>query len=94
MVLPVEPVRHAGRPQRLRDGDHHRGREDPEGPFYCSTKDGKIRTAQRMDRPETLIARYDLKDWVNPGYPGRDPSLRSKPALETGYCGLLRRAPN
>lgn len=65
---------------------------DDDDTWYCADKSAKIRPAGRMDETELLIARYDLTDWTNPGYPGKDPALRSKPMLSASYRGLLRHA--
>ncbi|MDY3678030.1 MAG: phage/plasmid primase, P4 family [Actinomyces urogenitalis] len=51
---------------------------------------GQVRPSGKMDKPELLIAKYDLTNWCNPGYPGKDPALRSRPMLADKYYGLVR----
>ncbi|WP_193086484.1 DNA primase family protein [Brevibacterium aurantiacum] len=51
-----------------------------------------VRPSGRMDRSETLIANYDLKDWFNPAYDGPDSFRKSMPALASTYRGYVRTA--
>ena len=51
-----------------------------------------VRPSGRMDRAETLIADYDLKDWFNPAYDGPDSFRKSMPALASTYRGYVRTA--
>lgn len=51
-----------------------------------------VRPSGRMDRSETLIADYDLKDWFNPAYDGPDSFRKSMPALASTYRGYVRTA--
>ena len=44
----------------------------------------------RMDRPEPLIAEYDLKRWMAPGYRGTDMDRLCCPALKQSYRGIYR----
>ncbi|WP_311245307.1 MULTISPECIES: phage/plasmid primase, P4 family [unclassified Microbacterium] len=61
--------------------------------WYCQDKTAKIRPANRMDKPEPLIARFDLRDWMNPGYLGTDPLKKSLfSPLAANYRGLQRQA--
>jgi putative DNA primase/helicase len=53
----------------------------------------QVASKNRMDRPEPLILRYDLKDWKNPMYMGTDVSQICRPQLCTSYRGLQRKAP-
>lgn len=53
----------------------------------------QIASKNRMDRPEPLILRYDLKDWKNPMYMGTDVSQICLPQLCTSYRGLQRKVP-
>ena len=53
----------------------------------------QIASKNRMDRPEPLILRYDLKDWKNPMYMGTDVSQICRPQLCTSYRGLQRKVP-
>lgn len=62
----------------------------PDPLWHCPDKNRKIRPGQMMAEPETLIAEYDLKKWMNPHYSGSDPKKKSHPALQANYRGLLR----
>lgn len=53
----------------------------------------QVASKNRMDRPEPLILRYDLKDWKNPMYMGTDVSQICRPQLCTSYRGLQRKVP-
>lgn len=53
-------------------------------------KADKVRPGKRMNTAETLIAKYDLKDWFNPGYSGPDVLRKCLPPLSTTYAGLIR----
>lgn len=62
--------------------------------FGCTDKNRKIRTSTLMNRPEPLIAEYDLKNWMNTSYKGTDPLQRSRfNNHQPNYRGLLRRPP-
>lgn len=55
----------------------------------------RVPSAGRMSKPELLIARWGLEDWMNPSYrvsPGGDPAKVSVPVLESRYRGLVRRS--
>ncbi len=56
----------------------------------CPDKNRSIRTNNRMDGPEPLIAEYNLVKWKNPSYSGTDPLRISMPALAVSYRGLVR----
>lgn len=58
--------------------------------WYCADKSAKIRSASRMSQPEPLIARFDLKDWMNPTYTGSDPLKKSIVTPLPNYRGLQR----
>lgn len=61
--------------------------------WFCADKTAKIRSATRMSSPEPLIARYDLKDWMNQTYTGSDPLKKSTVSpLAPSYRGLQRQA--
>jgi putative DNA primase/helicase len=62
--------------------------------WYCTDRRLKVRPAQRMAQPETLIAQYDLKAWMNPLYTGTDINKKSTPMLAINYTGLLRYSNN
>jgi putative DNA primase/helicase len=52
---------------------------------------GKERPKGRMDAPEPLIVRFDLKDWMNENYTGSDPNKLCTPApLKANYRGYVR----
>jgi putative DNA primase/helicase len=59
--------------------------------WNCADKAAKVRSATRMGSPEPLIARYDLKDWMNQGYSGTDPLRKSTVhPLQPNYRGIQR----
>lgn len=59
--------------------------------WYCADKAAKIRPASRMSAPEPLIARFDLKDWMNQTYTGTDPLKKSVVSpLAVSYRGFQR----
>ncbi|PWD52046.1 DNA primase [Serinibacter arcticus] len=55
-----------------------------------SKKYPDIRPGQMMNTGEPLIARYDLKHWMDPRYSGIDPVKKGHPKLKANYTGLLR----
>lgn len=55
--------------------------------------DSPIRTGKRMDNPEHLIIRYQLKEWMNPNYTGSDPDQICRPPIADRYRGLVRLIP-
>ena len=59
--------------------------------WYCKDKNTKIKTSNRMDKPEPLIMEFDLKQWMNNNYKGNDVNKICKPsALSQSYRGLIR----
>jgi putative DNA primase/helicase len=62
----------------------------PDPLWHCPDKNKKIRPGQMMATPETTIAEYELKKWMNPHYSGSDPKKKSQPVLQANYRGLLR----
>jgi putative DNA primase/helicase len=62
----------------------------PDSLWHCPDKNKKVRPGQMMSAPETTIAEYELKKWMNPHYSGSDPKKKSQPALQANYRGLLR----
>lgn len=60
--------------------------------WYCIKPSAKIRTGSRMDKPEYLIDKYNLEDWMNPMYK-TSPNTQAKcsPFKNESYRGLLRR---
>ena len=58
--------------------------------WYCADRKKAIKPAKRMDKPELLIATYNLNDWKNPMYHGNDMNKMCKPILQSTYKGLLR----
>ena len=64
---------------------------DTDTMWHCPDKNRKIRPGQMMNEPELLIARYELKDWLNTVYKGSDPVRRSELTnIQANYRGLLR----
>jgi putative DNA primase/helicase len=59
--------------------------------WYCDDKTKNIRSGNKMDQPEPLIARFDLKDWMNQAYSGTDALKRSTfDQVAPMYRGLQR----
>ena len=58
--------------------------------WLCQGSSVTIRPAHRMDKPELLIAEYELRDWCDHTYTGNDPNLICRPKLKSNYNGLLR----
>ena len=54
--------------------------------------DGRVRTGNRMDETETLIATYNLTDWQTPGVSSKLSTIEAmcRPNLADNYRGLLR----
>ena len=60
--------------------------------WMCKGKKHQEAPKHMMDAPELLIAKYGLKDWMNPNYKGPDLNNTCYTALSTSYRGLLRRS--
>ena len=58
--------------------------------WSCPGTDKRVRSKGRMDKPEHLIIRYQLKNWMNPNYTGSDPDQICRPPLCDLYTGLER----
>jgi len=58
--------------------------------WECENKRKTIRSANRMNGPELLIAEYGLKDWCNHRYTGNDLYILCCPNLKENYTGLTR----
>ena len=60
--------------------------------WYCKSKDAKIKTSNRMDKPEPLIQEYDLKSWMNTRYASSpDKTKMCTPQnLSASYRGIIR----
>ena len=58
--------------------------------WYCQGRQIPVRPGKMMDKPEPLIAAYDLKDWKNPNYTGHDINRICMPELKSTYNGLRR----
>ena len=43
-----------------------------------------------MPMPETLIGKYNLKNWKNKNYQGDDPDIMCSPSIRTKYMGIYR----
>lgn len=54
--------------------------------------EGRVRTGNRMDKTETLIATYNLTDWQTPGVSSKLSTIEAmcRPNLADNYRGLLR----
>ena len=53
--------------------------------------ENRISGVGRMDTPEPLIVKYNLKDWMNENYKGSDKEILATPSLDTkGYRGFLK----
>lgn len=61
--------------------------------WKCEVKNKVVSSKNRMDKPEPLIAKYSLTEWMNPNYKGPDVNLVCRPALSSAYRGLERKAP-
>lgn len=61
--------------------------------WYCTDKSSKIRTSNKMDKPELLIVKYGLTDWQSSTYHGDDISRICMPTLSQSYRGLQRYVP-
>lgn len=58
--------------------------------WYCQDRKATIRPANKMQKPEHLIAEYDLKEWMNPAYTGGNLDQICMPRLKSVYNGILR----
>lgn len=56
-------------------------------------EDKLVPSKSRMDRPELLILRYDLKNWMSTVYRGSDANQLCMPKLSVSYRGLRRKVP-
>ncbi len=61
--------------------------------WCCHDKHKTISTTGRMDKPEYLIAQYDVVDWQNKQYTGQDIDKICSPRLKPVERGLLRVCP-
>lgn len=61
--------------------------------WSCGASQAKIWAAGRMNGPEPLIARYNLKEWFNPNYSGNDMTKICTPLLRNNYAGVQRIVP-
>lgn len=58
--------------------------------WCCDDPRRNVRVSTRMDAPELLIHDYELKNWLNPHYTGKDPATRSDGPRQPTYRGVLR----
>lgn len=59
--------------------------------WYCADKTKKVRPVKKMSLPETLIAKYELKDWMPRSYSGTDMvRLSTMDTFLAAYRGLQR----
>lgn len=65
--------------------------------WYCEDKSKQVRSVGRMLKPEHLIAKYDLKNWMNPVYrtmsQNRDLDKQCMPDIAAAYRGIQRKNP-
>lgn len=60
-------------------------------PEWSFDRSAKIRPVKKMSQPEPLIAKYQLVDWFNSMYSGKDPLKLSTPdQLAASYRGVQR----
>ena len=62
--------------------------------WACGSPQAKIRSKDRMNGPEPLIARYNLKEWFNPNFAGHDTDKLCLPPLRDNYAGVQRVVPS
>lgn len=60
------------------------------GTWSCDDKNKKVWTGDLMDKPEPLIAKYNLTEWMDPVYKGNDINKICTPVLKNNYRGLIR----
>ena len=60
--------------------------------WYCMGRTVAVRPAQKMNKPEPLIAEYNLVEWKNQNYGGGNLDRICMPSLKSSYNGLLRYA--
>lgn len=58
--------------------------------WSCQGRKVPVRSAGKMTKPEPLIAKYNLVDWMNPNYKGPDIKQVCRPAVSANYRGLVR----
>lgn len=58
--------------------------------WECSDQARKIATAGRINRPEPLVAKYDLQEWQNPAHPRTAPGFTIPVAPSASYRGVER----
>lgn len=58
--------------------------------WICSGQNTLVRPGNKMDKPEPLIAEYNLTDWMNPNYKGTDPDKICVPVIKSKYRGISR----
>ena len=64
---------------------------EPEYSRYWQVATNAVRVGTKMDKPEPLIAMYNLASWKNPSYTGSDINKISTPKiLSTRYRGIVR----
>lgn len=64
---------------------------DNDSIWECEDKAKKIWSAERMDKPEPLIASYNLKRWINETAAPADLDGRCTPVLSLNYRGINRK---
>ena len=60
--------------------------------WCCKDKNQKIKTSNKLDKPEPIIVDYNLTNWLNPYYSGNDINKKSiVMAPKSSYRGLTRK---
>lgn len=59
--------------------------------WYAVPGNNKIRPGTKMNKSEPLIAEYNLTDWMNPLFKGKDIEKMCHPLLKENYRGILRK---
>ena len=62
--------------------------------WCCKGRKHNIKTGNKMDKPETLIYEYNLRQWMSPTYTGNDINLMCVPIKVSVYRGLERCVPS
>lgn len=61
--------------------------------WFCTDKTAKIRPGTKMNAPEPIITKYDLRDWMHQGYTGADQDKKATVyPLAASYRGIQRHA--
>lgn len=60
--------------------------------WVCEDKSKKYRVTPNlnMDKPEPLIMKYNMTEWMAPYYAGKDPDQICRPRLADSYRGIIK----